>query len=136
MTCLDTRDPNIANLIPDINDPSLSHIRFSIAGDDKAKIIISNTEKSEPNTADALCSLLINENFSDKEHAYRCYDIKSGTTFNGNASTCANEFEIINAKQKVVVGLGITVALLVLILLGVIIYNSPIIEKIKSLFKK
>lgn len=109
-----------------IDDPSLIHVVTSIDGDKKAKIIISNTVESEPKTAEALCDLLSNENFSDPRHAYRCYDAKNGTIFRENTSTCANEFETINEKQKMVVGLGITVAflaLLFLILIGVLIYK-------------
>lgn len=106
-----------------IDDPSLIHVVTSIDGDKKAKIIISNTVESEPKTAEALCDLLSNENFSDPRHAYRCYDAKNGTIFRENTSTCANEFETINEKQKMVVGLGITVAFLALLLIGVLIYK-------------
>jgi hypothetical protein len=106
-----------------IDDPSLIHVVTSIDGDKKAKIIISNTVESEPKTAETLCDLLSNENFSDPRHAYRCYDAKNGTIFRENTSTCANEFETINEKQKMVVGLGITVAFLALLLIGVLIYK-------------
>lgn len=106
-----------------IDDPSLIHVVTSIDGGNKAKIIISNTVESEPKTAEALCDLLSNEHFSDPRHSYRCYDARNGTIFRGNVSACANEFEIINEKQKLVIGLSIGIVVLFLILIGVIIYK-------------
>lgn len=107
-----------------VDDPSLiSVVTSPIGGDKKAKIIISNTVESEPKTAEALCDLLSNENFSDPRHSYRCYDARNGTIFRGNMSACDNELKIINEKQKLVLGLGIGIVVLFLILIGVIIYK-------------